>query len=128
VIAGTQSRGMLLGGAVAVELGVGFAEIRKDTKAQAKADGPGLDLLRRSTPPDYAERDLILTLRRGVVRPRDRVLLVDDWIVTGAQARTARTLVEDAEASWLGVAAIVDDADAHTRRDLNLRALLRIMT
>jgi hypothetical protein len=40
-------------------------------------------------------------------------------MVTGAQARAARTLVEDAEACWLGVAVIVDEADAHTRRDLN---------
>jgi adenine phosphoribosyltransferase len=122
VVAGTQSRGMLLGGAVAFHLGVGFVEIRKDKKA----DAHGLGLLRRSTPPDYADRDLTLTLRRGAVRPRDRVLLVDDWIATGAQARAARTLVGDAGGSWLGVAAIVDDADAHTRRDLNARALLRL--
>lgn len=121
VIAGTQSRGMLLGGAVAFHLGVGFVEILKNRKA----DAHGLGLLRRSTPPDYAERDLTLTLRRGIVRPRDRVLLVDD-ISTGAQARAARTLVHDAGGSWLGVAAIVEDADAHTRRDLNARALLRI--
>jgi adenine phosphoribosyltransferase len=121
VIAGTQSRGMLLGGAVAYHLGIGFVEIRKDKKA----DAHGLGLLRRNTPPDYAQRDLTLTLRRGAVRPRDQVLLVDDWIATGAQARAARTLIDDAGGTWLGVAAIVDDADAHIRRDLNARALLR---
>src|SRR4051794_1580288 len=69
VVAGTQSRGMLLGGAVALHLGVGFVEIRKDRKA----DPHGLGLLRRSAPPDYAERDLTLTLatgRRATARPR----------------------------------------------------------
>ena len=51
--------------------------------------------------------------------------MVDDWIVTGAQALATRKLVEDAEAVWVGVATVVDEVEAGTRRQLNARALLR---
>jgi len=51
--------------------------------------------------------------------------MVDDWIVTGAQALATRSLVEDAEAEWVGVATVVDEVEAGTRRQLNARALLR---
>src|SRR5918995_1466884 len=53
VVVGVESRGSLLGPITALELGVGFVEIRKDLKADGEH---GLGLLRRSTPPDYAGR------------------------------------------------------------------------
>jgi adenine phosphoribosyltransferase len=120
LVVGVQSRGMLLGGLVAAELGVGFVEIRKDRKG-----GSDDTLLVRSTPPDYKWRDLELTLLKPLVRPGDRVLLVDDWIETGAQAQAARSLIDDAGGIWIGVSAIVDDLNAARRRSLNVRALVR---
>jgi adenine phosphoribosyltransferase len=123
VVAGIPSRGSLLGPVTALALGVGFVEIRKDLKEDGEH---GLGVLRRVTPPDYAQRDLTLTLRRGLLGPRDRVVLVDDWIATGAQATAARSLVQDARAEWIGVAAVVDGAQAGTRWKLNARSLLRV--
>jgi adenine phosphoribosyltransferase len=99
-----------------------FVEVRKNEHPEAV----GEPLLRRTTPPDYRERGLTLTMRRRLVRPRDRVLLVDDWIETGAQATAARSLIEDAEAEWIGVGVIVDALSANIRRDLNVRSLLRV--
>ena len=122
VVAGIESRGLLLGPLVAQRLDVGFVEIRKDEHPEDVGEA----LLRRTTPPDYRERGLVLTMRRHVLRPRDRVLVVDDWIDTGAQVSAARALVEDAEARWLGAAVIVDGLSANVRRDLNVRALLRV--
>jgi adenine phosphoribosyltransferase len=86
VVIGIESRGQMLGALVAIELGVGFVEIRKNKHPL----GVGEPLLRQTTPPDYKERGLVLTMRRAVVHARDRALLVDDWIVTGAQATGAR--------------------------------------
>jgi adenine phosphoribosyltransferase len=60
-----------------------------------------------------------------LVRPGDRVLLVDDWIETGAQAQAARSLIDDAGGIWIGVSAIVDQLNAARRRTLNVRALVR---
>lgn len=121
VVAGIVTRGAMLGALVAQHLDVGFSEIRKDHKGQGEH---GSGVLRRSTPPDYGDRDLTLTLNRRALRPRDRVLLVDDWIATGAQAIAAQRLIEDAEAEPLGVAVIVDATTAAVRRELNVRCLL----
>jgi adenine phosphoribosyltransferase len=52
------------------------------------------------------------------------VLLVDDWIATGAQAHAVERLVGDAEASFIGASVIVDATTAAVRRDLNVRSLV----
>lgn len=121
VVAGIEARGFVLGPLVAASLGVGFVEVRKDEHPSEI----GEQLLRRTTPPDFQGRSLTMTIRRSALGPGDRVLLVDDWIETGAQAIAARDLVHDAEAQWLGVAVIVDAVPSGTRRDLDVRALLR---
>ena len=119
-VAGLQSRGMLLGALVAAELGVGMVEIRKDRKG-----GRDETVLVRSTPFDYKWRDLRLSVLRTMVSPGDRVLLVDDWIETGAQAQAARSLIEDAGGSWVGASVIVDQLPAARRRELDVRGLVR---
>jgi adenine phosphoribosyltransferase len=82
-------------------------------------------LLRSATPPDYNQWDLVLTLRRGRIRPSDRVLVVDEWMATGAQATAARDLIELAEGKWVGIALVVEDVPAEVRRRLKVRSLLR---
>ncbi len=59
------------------------------------------------------------------VQREDRLLLVDDWVETGSQARTVSTLVRTLGATLVGVSAIVDHANAETRRELGLVGLLR---
>ncbi len=122
VVAGPESRGLLLGALVAQQLNVGFVEIRKDEHPEALGEA----LYRRTTPPDYRDLALTLTMRRHVVGPRDHVLLVDDWIETGAQVSAARSLVSDAGARWIGAAVIVDAVSANVRRSLNVRSVLRV--
>ncbi|MEA2151365.1 MAG: adenine phosphoribosyltransferase [Solirubrobacteraceae bacterium] len=120
-VAGVESRGQMLGALVARHLGIAFVEIRKNKHPL----GVGEQLLRQTTPPDYKERGLVLAMRRGLLGARDRVLLVDDWIATGAQATAARALVDDAGATWVGVSVIVDGAPAAYRQALGVRSLVR---
>lgn len=47
-----------------------------------------------------------MEVRVGTFDPADRVLLVDDWIETGAQMMATAELVEDAGATVDGIAAI----------------------
>src|SRR5512142_1021555 len=82
VVLGLQSRGVLLGALVAQELGIGLAEVRKDPSPAADSD----EWLIVTTPPDYRDRHLSLGLRRRLIAPNDRALVVDDWIATGGQA------------------------------------------
>jgi adenine phosphoribosyltransferase len=122
VVAGIQSLGMLLGPLVALHLGVGFIAVRKYPPSY-QDDGELMWL--RTTPPDYMDRGLELGLPRHLLSPRDRVLLVDEWIETGAQATAAARLAGDAGAGWVGVSVIVDGTTSEVRRRLNVRCLLR---
>jgi adenine phosphoribosyltransferase len=101
-VCGIESRGFLLGGAAALELGVGFVPVRK-----AAGMFPGEKLV-RETGPDYRGLRHSLRIQRASLRPADRILLVDDWIETGSQALTVRELVRLAGAEFAGCAVVVD--------------------
>ena len=102
VVAGVESRGFLLGGAAAIELGVGFVAIRK-----AGALFPGEKVSAR-TAPDYRGKQTTLLLQRATVGADDRVLLVDDWIETGSQALAVAQLIAECGARLAGISVLVD--------------------
>lgn len=121
-VLGPTSRGALLGALVAVELGVGLVELRKDPEPSTDSDR----WLTARTPPDYQDRNLKLGLRRDLLPPGSRVLFVDDWIDTGGQAVAARQIVRQARATWCGASVIVDAlADARLRHDLEVSCIFR---
>jgi adenine phosphoribosyltransferase len=123
VVLGPESRGCLLGPLVAMHLGVGFVEVRKNRGPSCDSDAWRL----RTAPPDYHDRHHELGFRKHLVRASDRVLLVDEWIETGGQALGVLGLAEDAEATWLGAATIVDAlASNEVRRRLGVRSLVNI--
>lgn len=101
-VCGIESRGFLLGGAAALELGVGFVAVRK---------GAGLfpgEKIVCETAPDYRGIRHVLRLQRSSLGPGDRAVLVDDWIETGSQALAVRQLVAEAGAELVGCAVLVD--------------------
>jgi adenine phosphoribosyltransferase len=123
VVLGPQSRGSLLGALVAAHLGAGLVEARKNPGRASDSD----EWRRRTTPPDHRDRHVVFGFRGRLVRPRDRVLLVDDWAETGATATACRGLVADAGAEWVGAAVVVDALDdSRMRRDLPVRSLLHL--
>jgi len=75
--------------------------------------------------PDWRGRRLTFGVSPLAVRPKDRLLLVDDWVETGSQARTVSSLITRLGGSLVGVSAIVDHADPETRDELGLIGLLR---
>lgn len=107
-VVGIESRGFLLGAAAALALGVGFVAVRK---ADGLLPGPKV-----TTTADLDYRRQRHRLRmQTVLRPADRVLLVDDWAERGSQARAARRLVEACGATFLGVSVLVDQLSAESR-------------
>jgi adenine phosphoribosyltransferase len=110
-VCGVESRGFLLGGAVAVELGAGFVAVRKGGLF------PG-EKISREAAPDYRGQRHLLRLQRAALRPDDRVLFVDDWIETGSQATAVRAMVEECGATWLGCSVIVDQLGAPWARGI----------
>ncbi|MBC9712539.1 phosphoribosyltransferase [Streptomyces sp. TRM66268-LWL] len=114
-VCGIESRGFLLGAAVAVELGVGFIAVRK-----GEGIFPGQKVTRRSEP-DYRGTRQELRLLRA---PEDRVLLVDDWIETGSQASAVRSMVEECGGRWAGCSVVVDQTSAARRTDLTVHSIV----
>lgn len=117
-VCGIESRGFLLGAAVAVELGVGFIAVRKQ-----EGLFPG-EKLTRQTSPDYRRLRHELRIQRASLTPSDRVLMVDDWIETGSQALSVKSMVEDGGGRWVGCAVIVDQTSEACRRSLDVRGLI----
>jgi len=114
-----EARGFVLGGLVAQALGVGVVLARKPGAVH-----PGA-IEELAAEPDWRGRRLTFGVSPLAVRPKDRLLLVDDWVETGSQARTVSSLITRLGGSLVGVSAIVDHADPETRDELGLIGLLR---
>ncbi|MBC7367208.1 MAG: adenine phosphoribosyltransferase [Undibacterium sp.] len=97
-VAGLDALGFIVGTALALKLGAGFVPIRKGGKLPVAHD--------RETTTDYSGKEKTLELRAGAFPAGTRVLLVDEWIETGAQARAAIALIERAGGVVVGIAAI----------------------
>ncbi len=111
-VVGVESRGFLLGSAVAVALGAGFVAVRK---AGTLFPGPTASV---QVGGDYRGHRHLLRIQQQVLTTQDRVLLVDDRAEHGSQARAARALVESCQAHFVGVALLVDQLEGDVRAAL----------
>ena len=99
LVLGAESRGFILGGALAYRLSCGFAAARKPGK-----------LPWRTVSVDYALEYGAdsLELHEDVVRPGTRVLVHDDLLATGGTAAAKVALVERLGGVVVGVAFLVE--------------------
>jgi adenine phosphoribosyltransferase len=116
VVVAPEVTGFLLGPLVARALGVGFVE--------AYRAGARLPIAEPMTwadvPADHRGLPQRLGVRSHLIGPADRVLIVDDWVYTGAQVRALVEVVETLGATPVGAAVIVDEFPA----DRGVRGLL----
>jgi adenine phosphoribosyltransferase len=108
-VAAIESRGFILGGALAYRLGAGLVPIRKQGKLPAENFGEDYAL-------EYG-RDR-LELHRDALEHGERVLLVDDLVATGGTAEAATRLIRTAGASLVGCAFVIDLPDLGGRSRL----------
>ena len=102
VVAGIDALGFILGTALALRTHAGFVPIRKGGKLPVAVDSAECV--------DYTGQRKTLELRRDALRPGTRVLLVDEWIETGAQAQAAIQLIEGQGGIIAGIASLhIDD-------------------
>lgn len=120
VVVAPEVTGFLLGPLVAIALGVGFVPAYKNTGDRRIADR----MVWAGAGPDYRERRLALGFRERHVGTGDRVLLVDDWVATGAQLMALHGLVVAQGAELVGTASVVATCSPPVRRRLRLTALL----
>ena len=99
VVIGIESRGFILGGAVAARIGAGFIPIRKPGKLPAKAIKETYDL-------EYGKD--VLEIHEDAVEPGQRVLIVDDVLATGGTAAAATQLVKKLGGELHGLAFLIE--------------------
>ncbi|MEM7075147.1 MAG: adenine phosphoribosyltransferase [Pseudomonadota bacterium] len=108
-VAGIESRGFILGGALAHQLSVGFVPIRKKGKL------PGAVIAEAYTL-EYGEA--VVEVHDDVIQAGEKVLLVDDLLATGGTAQAGMTLIERLGGDIVGLAVIVDLPDLGGRAKL----------
>jgi adenine phosphoribosyltransferase len=98
-IAGIESRGYVLGGALAMQLGAGFLPIRM----YGKLPGGAMARPYRKGGTEYHAEILL-----DAIRPGDRVIVIDDCLNTGISAETACMLVRELGGEVVGAAFIAE--------------------
>jgi adenine phosphoribosyltransferase len=116
VVMSPEVTGFLVGPLTARSLGAGFVEAYRAGARQAIAEP-----MTWTEVVDHRGSVQLLGVRHELVRPDDRVLVVDDWAATGAQAGALKSLAGD---RYVGTAVIVDESPAAVAVTLNLRSLL----
>jgi len=98
-VIGIESRGFILGAAVAHRIGAGFIPIRKPGKLPAKALKETYDL-------EYGKD--ALEIHEDAVQPGQKVLIVDDVLATGGTAAAAVQLVRKLGGELHGLAFLIE--------------------
>ncbi|MBS6948470.1 MAG: adenine phosphoribosyltransferase [Bifidobacterium scardovii] len=98
-VAGLEARGFLFGPALAAHLGKGFLAIRKAGKLPPDTIAESYDL-------EYGTASV--EIETDLVRPGERVLIVDDLIATGGTAKAAADLIRQAGGEVAGFGFVME--------------------
>ncbi len=109
IIVGIESRGFILGGVLAHELGIGFVPIRKPGKLPAEVVSEEYEL-------EYGKDKI--EVHTDAIQKGDKVLVVDDLIATGGTAVAACNLIKRLGGDIIECSFIVELPDLKGRKKL----------
>ncbi len=99
LVVGIESRGFILGCAIADRLGAGFVPVRKPGKLPASTIQQSYEL-------EYGSDTL--EIHEDAISAGQKVLIVDDLLATGGTARAALDLVSQTGGEVVGLAFLVE--------------------
>ena len=108
-IVGIESRGFIIGSALAYALGKGFIPIRKKGKLPAEVESQEYKL-------EYGIDKI--EIHKDALKKGDRVILVDDLLATGGTAMASALLIEKIGGIVVEMAFVVDLPDVGGRKKL----------
>ena len=109
-VVGIESRGFILGAAVADRLGVGFIPVRKPGKLPSQTVKATYEL-------EYGVD--ALEMHDDAVTAGERVLIVDDLLATGGTAQATVWLVRQSGAHVVGLSFLIELTDLDGRSKLD---------
>ena len=109
LIVGIESRGFIVGTALATDLGIGFVPVRKPGKLPGAVIGVDYAL-------EYGTDRLEITA--DALQDGAKVLLVDDLLATGGTAAAAAQLVQQAGGTLVGCSFVIELAALNGRERL----------
>ena len=118
LVVGIESRGFILGAAVADRLGAGFVPVRKVGKLPSTTVKVSYDL-------EYGSDSL--EMHEDAIERGQRVLIVDDLLATGGTARATVDLVKQLGGTVEGVAVLIELEELHGRDRLNDEQLFALL-
>ena len=118
-VAGIESRGFILGGAIAHELGAGFVAVRKAGRLPRTTVSEAYQL-------EYGEA--VLEVHADAFIEDQRVLVVDDVLATGGTAEATLGLVERAGGRVAGFSVLLELAFLKGRERLDGRPVHALLT
>src|SRR5262249_8212835 len=119
LVVGIESRGFILGSAVADRIGAGFVPVRKIGKLASRA-------MPASCAPEYGTDSL--EMHSDAIEKGQSVLVVDDLLATGGTARATLDLVRQLGGHVHGVSFLIELVGLNGRSKLtgeNVRAVLQ---
>lgn len=108
-VAGIESRGFILGSAIAYKLGAGFVPIRKKGKLPGLVERHEYDL-------EYGTDTI--EIHTDAVEAGSRVVLIDDLLATGGTAAASAKLLEKLNAELVAVMFLIELEFLHGRERL----------
>jgi len=105
-----ESRGFILGSALAVSLGAGFVPIRKKGKLPA-------EVIREQYALEYGTDEIEMHV--DAIKSGDRILLHDDLLATGGTMCAAIKLVEKLQGKIVGVSFLIELSFLKGRTHIN---------
>ena len=118
LVVGIESRGFILGAAVADRLGAGFVPVRKIGKLPSQTVKVSYDL-------EYGSDSL--EMHQDAIEPGQRVLIVDDLLATGGTARATVDLVKQLGGKVVGVAVLIELVELPGRERLEGESLFALL-
>lgn len=109
VVVGIESRGFILGAAVADRLGVGFVPVRKPGKLPSQTVSASYEL-------EYGAD--ALEMHHDAVDSGERVLVVDDLLATGGTAQATVGLLKGSGANVVGLSFLIELEELNGRARL----------
>jgi len=107
-VLGIDALGFILGTGISIRMNKGFIPLRKGGKFPGEVDK--VDFV------DYTGNKKSLEIRKGIIEKGTRVLIVDEWIETGAQIKASIELIERQGGVVVGIASInIDDTDENRK-------------